>query len=313
MMDWNWFFSSLAQSSAAIVGILGAFLITKILNNQAAFLQKKSKCQEIIIDCQKVVDEANDRYFHWYNKHTNEREFDKLKNLLDSREEYLSPQEYYEKLSFSIFSSHQEVKDRIEREIDMHKKAKEKEWNDMSERAKAYQENNPGYVYVEAIHPKIDFPRNYSTIQSQLTEEFDLISSCLRNAKYQMRIASDMFKDIEQNPESSKLVNSILLFICFLFFFGVIYPLSFLPVKIGDINLTYDIDVILFYIFSIKGFFLSILSLIFIIALIALFRLNKSLRYSMNLITDLNKFKELSSYSEYFSIMEENEKLHITK
>ena len=290
MMDWNWFFSSLAQSSAAIVGILGAFLITKILNNQATFLQKKSKCQEIIIDCQKVVDEANDRYFNWYNKYINERAFDDLKDLLSSKDEYLSPQEYYEKLNFSVFSPYQEVMGKIELEIDTHKKAKERERNDMLERAKAYQQRNPGYPYFEAIPQKINFPKTYSA-QSQLNEEFDLISSCLRNAKHQMRIATDMFKDIEKNPESSKLVNSILLFICFLFFFGVIYPLSFLPVKAGDINLTYDIDLILFYIFSIKGFFLIILSLIFIIALIAFYKLNKSLKYSINLITELKNIK----------------------
>jgi len=35
--DWNWFFSSLSQSSAAIVGIFGAFIITKILSNNSNF------------------------------------------------------------------------------------------------------------------------------------------------------------------------------------------------------------------------------------------------------------------------------------
>ena len=36
-MDWNWFFSSVAQSAAAIVGILAAFIITKILNSQTEY------------------------------------------------------------------------------------------------------------------------------------------------------------------------------------------------------------------------------------------------------------------------------------
>jgi hypothetical protein len=33
-VDWNWFFSTLAQSSAAIAGFLGAFLIGAILNRE---------------------------------------------------------------------------------------------------------------------------------------------------------------------------------------------------------------------------------------------------------------------------------------
>ena len=40
-MDWNWFFSSFAQSSAAIVGIFGAFLITKILNKLGGNYEKE--------------------------------------------------------------------------------------------------------------------------------------------------------------------------------------------------------------------------------------------------------------------------------
>ena len=35
-MDWNWFFSSLAQSTAAIVGLIGAFVFTKMVNSEGA-------------------------------------------------------------------------------------------------------------------------------------------------------------------------------------------------------------------------------------------------------------------------------------
>jgi len=42
-VDWNWFFSALAQSTAAIVGLIGAFVFTKIVNNQAAFAVKRNK------------------------------------------------------------------------------------------------------------------------------------------------------------------------------------------------------------------------------------------------------------------------------
>lgn len=47
--------------------------------------------------------EANSRYFDWYNRRTRERELDKLKDMFDEGNEFLSDEEYYEKLDFSPF------------------------------------------------------------------------------------------------------------------------------------------------------------------------------------------------------------------
>ena len=41
-LDWNWFFSAIAQSTAAITGIFSAFIITKIINNQSNFLKNNN-------------------------------------------------------------------------------------------------------------------------------------------------------------------------------------------------------------------------------------------------------------------------------
>lgn len=51
--DWNWFFSSLSQSAAAIVGIFGAFIITKIFSNQTAFSEKTAKLNNYLIEAKK--------------------------------------------------------------------------------------------------------------------------------------------------------------------------------------------------------------------------------------------------------------------
>ncbi|MFJ5472563.1 hypothetical protein, partial [Pectobacterium carotovorum] len=77
-MDWNWFFSSLSQSSAAIVGIFGAFIITKILSNQTNYSEKINKCKDILTKCKRVVESADDLYINWYNEQTNNRQCEKL-------------------------------------------------------------------------------------------------------------------------------------------------------------------------------------------------------------------------------------------
>ncbi len=63
--DWNWFFSSVAQSAAAIVGIFGAFIVTKILANQTAYAEKSRRIQELITLGEKLVDATNRLSFEW--------------------------------------------------------------------------------------------------------------------------------------------------------------------------------------------------------------------------------------------------------
>jgi len=45
-MDFNWFFSSLAQSVAAIIGIFMTFIISKILSNQSEFEKNKMEISD---------------------------------------------------------------------------------------------------------------------------------------------------------------------------------------------------------------------------------------------------------------------------
>ncbi len=59
--------------------------------------------------------------------------------------------------------------------------------------------------------------------------------------------------------------------------------------------------------FSIKGAFLSLLSIIFLSVLVMFFWLNSKLKYPEATINDLNHYKNIESYSKYFSIMKENE------
>ncbi len=69
-IDWNWFFSSLAQSVAALVGIFAAFIITKIISNQSEFQRKNSRLRELLSVSAKYRDALSYRSFDWYNEHT---------------------------------------------------------------------------------------------------------------------------------------------------------------------------------------------------------------------------------------------------
>lgn len=306
-MDWNWFFSSFAQSSAAIVGIFGAFLITKILNNQALFSQKNSRAKDVIVECKRVIDLSKNRYFNWYNKHKNKEEYEKLIEMLKEGSD-LSATEFYSELNFSIFTPKDDIVQKIQIIINNYEEEKRKKEEELRQRASIYAARNLGRIYAESMPYEIRLPTNVNLI-GELNKERELIDKTLGDVKHHIRMAQNMINEISGNPECSSLITKMLVFVGFLFFFGVIYPLSFLPVNIGkDISLSFDFYVIISNFFSMKGFFLILLSIVFYSILITFFLLNIKLKYSNELISELMECEKLSSYSEYFAIMEENKK-----
>lgn len=307
-MDWNWFFSSLSQSSAAIVGIFGAFIITKILSNQASYSEKVNKSKDTLAKCRRVVDSAEGLYFNWYNKHTNNRQFEKLDELLET-EEHLSAEQYYDKLIFSPFSPREEILEKIEALITVNIKRKEKEREELRQRAAAYQKYNPGFAYAEPAVMKLPNLSNLNMdLIDNLQKERDAIDSIVRDARHHIRLASNMLDSIKGNPESSPQITYALVLVTFLFFIGVIYPLSFMPANPGgNFNLTFSAFFTL--LFTIKGAFLAALSIIFGAVLVMFFWLNITLIHPNKTIQELEKYKNISSYSDYFSIMERNERL----
>lgn len=297
-MDWNWFYSSIAQSAAAIVGIFGAFIITKILGNQATFSQKTNKCRDVITQCQRVVDAANHLSIDWYNRHTNNEEFRKLKELLEESEE-LTPEQYYDKLYFSAYYPRSKTLDAIQKVIAGFKAMKEREWKEQQARS------NPGFASITATSMRLPTLDMNLHMRVPLEKEQESIEAVYRDAKHHMRLASDALSTIKNNPESSNQITYALILVTVLFFFGVIYPLSFLPVSsagVIDISVRYFFPTLL----SFKGFLLTIVSLVFCAVLVMFFWLNLALRYSAELVAELSKFIRVESYSTDFEILESN-------
>ena len=111
MSDWNVFYSSLAQSTAAFVGLLGAFIMTKIINNEQQFNENKILIEDCIVTANNLKMRLKDRYFNWYNTRIREKAFEKMednsyddKNIL-----YKSPEIIYNEYKFSEFDQKSEV------------------------------------------------------------------------------------------------------------------------------------------------------------------------------------------------------------
>ncbi|MDQ7003513.1 MAG: hypothetical protein Q9N67_00740 [Ghiorsea sp.] len=253
-MDWNWFFSSLSQSAAAIVGIFGAFIITKILSNQVSYSEKVNKCRDTLTKCRRVKDSASDLYFNWYNKHTNKRQYERLNDFFED-ENYLPPEHYYDKLDFSIFSPRESVIEEIKSSIINHQEQMKIKSEEFRKRAANHQRLNKGSAFFEVTQPRMPSISHFNVeMVSKLQKEREAIDSVIRDTRHHMRLASDMLDSVKGNPESSPQITYALVLVTLLFFIGVIYPLSFLPADPkGNFNLSFSAFLPL--LFTVKGIF----------------------------------------------------------
>ena len=65
-MDWNWFFSSFSQSAAALIGIIGAFIISRLLGLNEKISATISHFDKLLIDFNHLKASISIRRFSWY-------------------------------------------------------------------------------------------------------------------------------------------------------------------------------------------------------------------------------------------------------
>ncbi|MEB6634237.1 hypothetical protein [Kluyvera cryocrescens] len=279
-MDWNVFFSTVSQTSGAIVGIFSAFLITKIISNQSDFSRMKERVSLLVNKSKALSLEADSRYFGWYNRRRRERELDKLKNMFDEDNEFLSGEEYYEKLDFSPFELRDDVlvyiRNAIEERIEENKKRQTDFYGVMN-----------------------SFRTPLNILGNDVQEEFELIDALKVKILANINDIIYVHNEIVNEKYGKNLITISIIASSLLFVLGVIYPLSFIPKVIGeDINITFMafFDVL----FSIKGFFLSLLSIVFLSLMLAFLYINVTLRFESDVISELEGYMNISVYSVYF-------------
>jgi hypothetical protein len=325
--DWNWFFSSLAQSAAAIVGIFGAFIITKILNNQSAFAASRTQIQELILDGQKIADDAGGRYFEWYNARSIDRAKDRIEDHLDENPTAVT-EALLKKAQFSPYISRDASLQVISGLISKRDEKARQEQEEVERLSKARAKianmgdgplgnflgnkiGSAGMVGLVSNTSIVDtkLPRGVfsARIQEQMLEERDQIDIILRQARHHVRTVSRFLSGVETNPESSGVISCSLVMIAVLFIAGVIYPLSFLPMPVPGRPIL-SVEGFWHAALSLRGVLLLVVSVLFLAVLAMFFVMNYRMKYSRDEVQGLRDFCSLGRYSSYFAIYEDNEK-----
>jgi len=303
--DWNWFFSSVAQSAAAIVGIFGAFIVTKILANQAAFAEKSLRIQELITLGQKLAEASGRLSFDWYHRNDSADELAKLEQLLEE-DSSQTPEALYEKLRFSPYIRRSDAIATIARTKSSREKRIEREREEA--RRELEQTRSRGFSAIarpmdSGLLRGVSSPRLY--MGAQLDKKREEIDSLYTEARHHVRLVSDFHAIISPNPESSAVITASLVLILTLFFAGVIYPLSFMPLP-TDWKPALSLAEIPSFVFSLRGALLIVVSSLFTTMLGMFFVMNIRLKYPADKLGRLEHFKHLSAYSQYFANREAN-------
>lgn len=293
-MDWNWFFSSLAQSTAAIVGIFAAFLITKVVSSQGEFIRKKTRLKELLANSEKFRESFDIRAFDWYCERKSEYALEGLEDILNELEDPAAastPAEYYDRLRFARYEPRDTVLERIEKAIADHRPP------------------NRGGGRFAMLAPSIASMRFSTTIDNQtrqsVTEEGETIDELIVEAKQHCRLAKLHLTDITGDPEASGVVSLSILAAFLLFLGGVILPLSLLRLENTQTEMLGAIDW-LASLLSLKGALLLLVTLIFSAILFLFWWVNSSLKYDTAEFGQLESDTKLENYSPYLQIRKEN-------
>ncbi|MDP9176756.1 MAG: hypothetical protein M3O61_03660 [Gemmatimonadota bacterium] len=141
-----------------------------------------------------------------------------------------------------------------------------------------------------------------------MTREAERLDSLHVEVRHHIRQVERHRNAIHTNPEKSPIVRTTIVACAFLFFTGIIYPLSFLPVSLGRNPTIGGIGALFEILFSLRGALLTAVSIVFSALLYALHVANKALTHRADDLSRLDAITKFAYYSEYLEIAEQNKR-----
>lgn len=282
-IDWNWFFSSFSQSAAALIGIIGAFIISRLLGLGEKINATISQFDNYVIESNKIISSISNRRFHWYTK-TMVRYDDEIKEAIKKGEfENLTKEEIINKILESDNILYK-VDDAI-----------------MESFEELYEKHKPIPKGGFTTFPQLDiYPDG---IWARINQEKDNINQLEVEARSLIEYFHQNSQELNSFENTIKPLKIIILMLMIAFPLTVIYPLHFMPIATNqNPEITFNIISIIESTISIKFFLLLIFFLtiegIFYYFLTLTNELSKSLKNAKE--NNSANLKDIKYYSEYF-------------
>lgn len=283
-MDWNWLFSSIAQSVAALVGVAAAFVISRVMNSEAAFGARRARTRQLLLDSESLAVAVQCRRFSWYNDRTLEQGLDSVETSAHYDDELLSPSEYYSLYAFSEYVPRDEVVARIGDSIAEGLEAK----------------NAPPNPYLLGSLGNGAVNATYATATRQrIDAEREAINAVAVEVGAHLRSLRDHIDTIQRQPEQSVALRLALVAALLLFWSGVVWPLTLLPIATTTTVAARSLV-------DTRSFIVGLAAILFTGLIVGLGFINERLVHPQSDITELSSWLELERYSPYLAVRQQN-------
>jgi hypothetical protein len=280
-VDPSWFFSSAAQSVAALVGILAGFVTTRIIGSQTEFARKRSRTAHLIAEAKLLIERFSRVNIARYDMHANDYAMAALRDVLAERADDLDdPERAYEagRHLFSPFTPVEDNRARVAHELE--------QW-------KGPTAENVRRSYAIGKAEGRFSKEQRDELWKTLTVERDLIREVVDQTRQHLSACRQHYRDISAQPEASGVTLAALVVVVSLFFVGVLYPLTFLLVTVEQSNA--------------KMIILAVTSVIVAMAaVVAFYFVAVRLRYPKPECDNLAKYCHAQTYSRHLEIYERN-------
>jgi hypothetical protein len=240
-MDWNWFFSSLAQCGAALIGIIAAFIISRLLNENADMNMHKLQNRDYHFKRVKLINQLQNIDIRKYNEN----------RILESPE-------FWNALDNDLFDDSVDSNDKAYYCLSKIYKICSIPHN--FNFVKSVVENRDAVLEHDDYVRRPSFDSN---LNSYLDDTFNHIEALRKECYETTSLYSLLLKDIQAKLTSFKQIKFVLIILMLGVFITVVYPLSFLPMdKVAEVHLSFSIKDIEYNLISTRGFLLTILTVI---------------------------------------------------
>lgn len=272
----NLFFSTLASATGGLIGVISAFLISKVLGREEKFFNLKEEVNFAKIYSEKLKDKFSTINIKPYIEHKRKCGEFKLKtHLQTSKERDIKCPNFYFKEYYCKYDNFYDVEKMIKKIISEPK-------NKSQYREPSHIEDNIWEdIFSDLVHTKLEIEES--------KKKNELLEKKRRNFEPQI-----------------KEINIFLILILSFFLVGIIYPISFL--KYGSLEqLDYTLTNNFFFeLFSTSGKITFIISILFFVFIGRVVFINNKLKFSNEQISEIKEICKYEYYSKYLKNYYEN-------
>jgi len=288
-IDWNWFFSAVAQSTAAIVGIFGAFIFTKIINNQREFKDQELQIRGLNENADAFINKTKSIYIMWYI-------YVLFDNYLRGKSEFINKNDV------------ETIVDNLKKDPLYTTLITKSKIIDIFNYFKTHQQE-PVFIVVHTVMDQaiILHPKHADENTVNTASDTKMILDSLKvEIQLHIKKSKSFLDEIKENALSSSLIFWSIILTSILFIIGVIYSLHFLPLgkNIEPVVSAHPI-VIWNNIFCLKGGLLLTITSIYAIIMGRFLWINQTMKHDNKTKIELEKLTHFIYYSEFFGGLDE--------